>query len=284
MDQAITPAAKSILLEFTSRMTFAARQRLALTDALDGFRLLPLAWKLGWLDIRLRYRGSLLGPFWLTLSTAVMVFALGVLYAGLFKMDIHEYLPSLALSLVLWGFFASMVAEGSTTFNEAEAIIRSMRMPLMVFALRTVIRNILVLAHNVIVIVAVFAIFSVWPGWHVLLMLPGLVLWIIDAIAVVLLLGPLCARFRDIPPIVNSVMQILFFITPILWKPEQLGASAWTLPFNPFYDLIEVVRSPLLGSAPPSEAWLAGLGYSIVLCLLAWIFFVRARGRVAFWL
>ena len=65
-----------------------------------------LAWTLGWLDIKLRYRGSMLGPFWLTLSTGIMVGSLGVLYSTLFHMNMHEYLPFLSLSLVLWGFLS----------------------------------------------------------------------------------------------------------------------------------------------------------------------------------
>jgi lipopolysaccharide transport system permease protein len=277
-------AAASAGLDLTADMSMRARNRHALDDLLGGLRLWKLALTLGWLDVRLRYRGSALGPFWLTISTAVMVAALGVLYARLFKMDLQSYLPFLALSQVLWGFLAAQVSDACTTFTDAESVIRSVRMPFFVFSVRTLIRNLITLAHNIVVILAVFVYFAMWPGADALLALPGLALWIIDALALTLLLGAFCARFRDIQPIVNSVMQIAFFVTPVIWKPEQLGAGASHLFYNPFFDLLEVVRAPILGQAPGFVVWAAALVYSFGLCAVSWAFFVRARGRVTFWI
>jgi lipopolysaccharide transport system permease protein len=199
-------------------------------------------------------------------------------------MPLHDYLPFLALSQVLWAFLAASVADACTGFTEAEPVIRSVRMPFSVFAMRTIIRNVIILGHNIIVIVVVFAIFARWPGAGGLLALPGLVLWLVSAFALNLMLGAFCARFRDILPIINSVMQIAFFLTPVIWKPEQLGGLQWILPFSPFFDLLEIVRAPLLGEGLPARAWIGALVYSGMLCGLSWAFFLRARGRIAFWL
>ena len=284
MDIAVTPEARNALLDLRGNPGFAARNRLAIQDVRDGMRLLPLAWTLGWLDIRLRYRGSMLGPLWLTLSTGIMVGALGYLYAGIFHTDIHTYLPFLALSIVLWGFLASVVSESCTAFTESEGIVRAVRMPFFLFAQRLLIRNVLVLAHNILVIAVVDAVFQVWPGWHGLLAIPGLLLWGIDSLALVLLFGTFCARFRDILPIVASVMQIAFFMTPVIWTPEQLGRGQALLPYNPFFDMLEIVRAPLLGTLPGVHVWLGAGLYSLVLWGLAWSLFSRARGRIAFWI
>lgn len=284
MSTALTFTAKNALVEFKAEQTFGSRNRLASEDVGQGIRLLPLAWTLGWLDIRLRYRGSVLGPFWLTLSTGVMVAALGYLYSGIFHTDIHDYLPFLALSMVLWAFLSTVISEACIAFTEAEGVIRAVRMPFFLFGIRILVRNVLVLAHNVLVIVVVDAVFSLWPGWHLFLAIPGMLLWCVDSLAFVLLLGGFCARFRDIPPIINSVMQIAFFVTPVLWKPEQLGTGARLLPLNPFFDLLTVVRAPLLGSAAEANVWLGAILYSAVLLGLAWLFFTRARGRIAFWI
>ena len=272
------------VFELSSGSSFARRNLLARDDLAGGLQRLRLACVLGWLDIRLRYRGSLLGPFWLTLSTAIMVTSLGWLYAALFKMDIREYLPFIAISLVLWNsFFAQVIADACLCFTQAEAMIRSMRMPYTIHAVRTVIRNLLVLAHNVVVVIVVFLIFGVWPGWHALAVLPGFALWIVDGIAACLLLGAVCARFRDIAPIVGSVMQIAFFLTPIIWKPELVGRNVVWLPLNPFFSLLEIVRQPLLGNLPSMVIGLSALGYSLLLCALAWLAFMHARARIAFW-
>jgi lipopolysaccharide transport system permease protein len=162
-------------------------------------------------------------------------------------------------------------------------MIRSVRMPFFLQALRTLVRNVLVLAQHILVIVAVDIIFSVWPGWHVLMILPAFVVWMIDGVAVCLLLGAFCARFRDVGPIVGSIMQIAFFLTPVIWQPEQLGRHAVLLPLNPFFAVFDIVRAPLLGKLPTPESWIAAVLYSLVLCGASWLFFVRARGRVAFW-
>jgi len=280
----VSEAEQDRVHEFFSGMSLSARNRFAISDVRAGLRLWRLAWSLGWLDIRLRYRGSMLGPSWLTISTGVMVGSLGVLYSALFHMSLRDYLPFLALSQVLWAFLATLVGEACSTFTESEIVIRSVRMPFSLFALRILVRNVLVLGHNICVIVVVFLLLRMWPGATALLALPALPLWIIDSLALSLLLGGICARFRDIMPIVASVMQIAFFLSPVIWKPEQLGVHAVWLPFNPFYDMLEIVRSPLLGEVPSLLVWLAALGYSAILCGLAWIFFLRARGRIAFWI
>jgi lipopolysaccharide transport system permease protein len=281
----VTPEARYALLELRGDQSFTTRNRLAVQDVTAGVRLLPLAWTLGWLDIRLRYRGSTLGPLWLTLSTGIMVGALGYLYAGIFHTDVHDYLPFLALSIVLWNFLSAVVGDSCTVFTESEGIVRSVRMPFFLFATRVLIRNSLVLGHNILVIAVVFVVFEVWPGWPGLMVLAGLLLWAIDCLALALLLGSFCARFRDILPIVTSVMQIAFFVTPVLWKPDQLGSRGQALlPFNPFFDLLDIVRTPLLGTLPSVDVWLGALLYSFVLWIFAWGLFSRARGRIAFWI
>ena len=262
----------------------AARLRFAGRDLFDGLAQWRLACSLGWLDIKLRYRGSALGPFWLTLSSAAMVGSMGLIYSSLFGIDLAGYLPFLALSIILWqSGVGALAGEACTVFTEAEQTIRSMRMPFTVQVLRCIVRNAIVLGHNLIVPLAVFAIFDAWPGVVALCSLPGIALWLVDAIAACFLLGSICARFRDVPPIVGSIMQIAFYITPIVWKPAQLGAHGWWLPLNPFYVLLEVVRAPLLGTLPGGAIWGASLGYSLVFCLLSWMLFVRARPRLAFW-
>lgn len=273
------------VLELRPNRSFATRQALAVSDVREGLRLWRLIWSLGFFDIVLRYRGSVLGPFWLTISTAIMIGALGFLYSALFHTDLHSYLPFLALSMILWAFLSTIVSESCTCFMQAEGTIRSMRLPYFLYAGRMLVRNVLVLAHNFPVIVAVFLIFSVRPGLTGLYVVPGFALWLVDGIAIAFLLGAICARFRDIPPIVASVMQIGFFVSPIIWVPTTLSPR-WQhlLPINPFYTLLEVVRGPLLGHAPTGFVWLSAIGYSVLIAAVSWLLFVRARHRVAFWI
>ncbi len=266
---------------------WGGRTRSAAADLADTFKLWRLIWTLSLFDIRLRYRGSLLGPFWLTLSTAVMIGALGFLYSRLFHTDIHSYLPFLSLSLVLWNFISLLTADGCTCFTSAESVIRGIRMPLIVHAARVVVRNVLVLAHNVVVIVAVFLMMHTVPSLGSVTILPAFVLWLVDGLAVSVFLGILCARFRDIPPIVASIMQIAFFVSPVIWNPSILahrGLAIVLIKWNPFFALLQIVRGPLLGDPLQLGTWAIALGYSSVLILLAVIAFIRTRPRIAYWI
>ena len=264
----------------------SAKAKAAIDDVAQTLQLWRLVWKLSILDIRLRYRGSLLGPFWLTLSTGVMVGALGFLYSRLFHTDIKTYLPFLSLSLVLWNFLSAMTSEGCTGFTSSESMIRASRMPLSLHAARVVVRNFLIFAHNIVVIVVVFAVMHKMPGPKSYLILPGFCLWFVDGIAICLLLGAFCARFRDVPPIVGSVMQIAFFVTPIMWPPSILahrGLGIVLVKWNPFYALLEIIRGPLLATPSHGGIWGIALGYSAVLIIFSGIMFALARARIAYW-
>ena len=283
LDHAI-PQLVSTRMDISGDITHHARLRLAWQDVVDGTKLWRLGLTLGWLDIKLRYRGSLLGPFWLTISTAVWVAAMGALYSLLFHVTLSGYLPFLALSLVLWTALGNHVGDACNTFLQSEVLIRSVRMPFFVHAIRVVVRTVIGLAHNIPVIVVVFLLYATSPGWGALWCLPGLTLWLIDGFAACITLGALCARFRDIPPIIGSVMQIAFYITPIIWRPEQLkGHIAW-LPFNPFDALLEVVRQPLLGGTIPTGMWVSAILFSVGFCALTTALFARVRSRLAYWM
>ncbi|MCB8878374.1 ABC transporter permease [Acidisoma silvae] len=261
-----------------------ARHRMACGDVAKGFGLWRLALTLSWLDIRLRYRGSILGPFWLTLSTALMIGSLGFLYAFLFHTPIRDYLPFLSLSLILWTFIATIISEGCTVFVSAEGMIRSMRIPFSVYLGQLLARNILILGHNVVVIVVVFLAFQVPVSFAAFAAIPAFLIWMVDGIATALLLGAICARFRDIPPIIGSIMQIAFYVSAVMFKPEFLGKRGWFLLYDPFFTLLQIVRQPLLGSIPGYATYLSAIGFSIALCALTWYTFLRVRHRIAFWI
>lgn len=247
-------------------------------------RLWRLVWSLGWMDIRLRYRGSWLGPFWLSLSTGVMVTALGGLYPALFHVSAGDYVPYLAVSLILWSALVQLVADAAGTFVQQEAVIHAIRLPLAVHAARVVVRNLLALAHQGVVLIPVFVLFGGPRGVAIWTALPALAVWAVDGFFLVLALGALSARFRDIPPITASAMQLAFLVTPVIWRAEQLGSGADWLGANPLHALMSVLRAPLLGQPVASGLWMTALASSAAIVLTGSMVFARARTRLAFWL
>jgi len=268
---------------YVSDAAVPRRRAAALEDLATGLRRWRLPAALARLDIRNRYRGSVLGPFWLTLSTAVMVVGLGLLYSSLFKMELAGYLPFIAVSLIVWTMISQTVTDACTSLTSAEGIIRQLPLPFSVHVLRCVFRNALVTAHSLPLVFLVFLACGAMPGAEVVLLIPGLALVAVNAFFVALCLGMLCARFRDIGPIVASLMQLAFFMSPVLWKPELLGDKAVWLPLNPFYVLMETVRGPLVEGGVPGLVWLSAGLYTLAGAAVAMAFFIRFRGRIAFW-
>jgi lipopolysaccharide transport system permease protein len=254
----------------------------AMADLATGFSSWRLAWALARLDLRNRYRGSIIGPFWVTLSTAIMLVGLGLLYSQLLQQDLRIYLPHLAVSLIVWNTIAALVPDATTCLTSAEGVIRQLPLPLTSHALRSVFRNALSAAHSLPLIVVVFAAMGHLPGWEALLVIPGLVLLGINAFAASLFLGMICARFRDIGQIVTSVMQLAFFMTPVIWRAELLSNPSLLL-LNPFYPILEVIRGPLVEGGVSLTVWAMALLYTAIHCGIATAFFVRFRARVAFW-
>ena len=257
--------------------------RAAIGDFSDAARLWRLVGALGWLDIRLRYRGSWLGPLWLGLSTAIMVLALGLVYPALFHLSAREYVPYLAVSLVLWNALAQLVTDASQVFVAQEAVIHAIRLPFAVHAARALLRTVIAMAHQAAVLVPVFLLFGIVPGGAIWTVPPALMLWLLDGFCLLLILGALGARFRDLPPILASAMQLAFFLTPVIWRGEQLGPNAAWLLLNPLHAMIEILRAPLLGQPVPGAAWAVALASSFVLVAASGLVFAHARSRLAFW-
>lgn len=278
----VGPAAKRVVL----KAPLTGREKLwaAVSDLRGGLANWELWGLLGWYDILARYRRSVLGPLWLTISMAVLIGSLGFLYASLFRLSTSEYIPYLASGFLLWTFISTVFNEGCQVFVQAEGVIKQVRVPYSVHIYRLVWRNVIILGHNAVVFVGVAIIFSIPIGWELLSALPGLVIFVINGIWVSIIFGIISARFRDVAPIVGSILQIAFFLTPIIWKPEILEGRAAYLELNPFWHVLETVRAPLLGQTVSGIHWMVASSVTAVGCILALWTFAQCRNRIAFWL
>jgi ABC-type polysaccharide/polyol phosphate export permease len=280
LEAVFEPAADTVI-DFPAAST---RVALAVADIRGGFSQSWLWMRLAHQDMRLRYRGSMLGPFWQTITTVVLIGSMGFIYAKLFHTPMHDYLPLLTVGLIIWNFIAGMITEGCGTFDAVRGIIQQVKLPFSLHAYRLVYRNVLVLAHSFVIIPVVLIIFPHPIAWLRLPeIIPGLLLAAVNGVAVSIFLGMICARFRDVPPIVASVVQVVFFLTPIMWPASALGSNQWWAVLNPLYTVIDVVRSPLLGMPTSPHSWLILAIVTLCNCALSFVFFARFRSRIAFW-
>jgi lipopolysaccharide transport system permease protein len=239
---------------------------------------------LGWNDIRQRYRRSVIGPFWITLSTSVLIVALGLIYSQIFKTDIKTYLPYLALGFIVWVFISSATMESCGAFLDSESIIKQIRIPFSVFVFRVVWRNFIVFLHTIVLFVPISVIFGIVPGWIDLLALPGFALVLLNQVWIGIILATLSARYRDVPQIVGAVTQVAIFATPIMWPVSALGGHTFIAEINPLHHMIDIVRGPLIGELPALLSWLVALGLNVFDMLLAMALLRRASKRLVYWL
>lgn len=253
-------------------------------DLIIGIRSARIWGTLGWHDIKQRYRRSVIGPFWFTLSTAIMVVVLGALYSTLLHQEIRDYLPYLAVGLVVWQFIGAVANEGCLSFIGAAYLIKQVRIPLTIHVCRIAWRNFAILLHSLPVVVIVLIAFGHWPTWEFFLVPLALLLLLLHGIWVGVSLGVLCARFRDIPPIVGNLIQVVFFFTPVMWSPEILKERSWVAEYNPLYHLIETVRAPITGRPLHWESWAWSIGLLVFGFAVAQVLMRRYRNRVPYWL
>ncbi|MCU0830694.1 MAG: ABC transporter permease [Rhizobiaceae bacterium] len=255
----------------------------ALTDLRDGFARRELWLHLGWLDVKRHYRRSILGPLWLTISMGMLVGGLAVLYSQILAVDMAVYLPNLATGLILWNLFIGLVTAGCKVFSNAGSKLRQIRMPLSFFVFEFIWSQLITFAHNFVIYIIIVLTLGVPVNASTMLALPGFVLVILTGFFLALLLGTICVRYRDVPMIIGSVMQVMFFITPIIWIPTQVQEGSLFLILNPFYHFLEITRRPLMGEVPAIEHWWICGTITLVLGIAATLFFARHRTRIAYW-
>ena len=235
-------------------------------------------------DIAAKYRGSILGPFWITGTTVAFVLGVGVLYAQLFNQPMQTYLPWLGVGIVLWTFFATTITEGCDTFTSSSGIIKQTALPMFTFLFRTLARNLIVLLHQALVIVGVLIWFGVWRRSEPLYALAGFALALLNVAWIAIVCGIVSARFRDVPQIVAAVLQVLIFMTPVFWLPEAVHGKRFVLSLNPLYHMLEITRRPLLGQAAPVNSWVATAALAVVGWGFALMLFAATRRRVVHYL
>lgn len=244
---------------------------------------------LGWQDIRQRYRRSVLGPLWITLSMAVTAIALGLLYSQLFGQPLKIFLPYVTVGFIIWGFIQGCVNEGAEVFIANEGLIKHLPSPLSVHVYRLVWRQALFFAHNLAVYVLMLVFFDVPIGWSILLAIPAFALLMVNGLWVAFVVGIVSTRFRDIPPVIHSIVQLMFFMTPIVWMYDQIlndprtAQRARLVEFNPFLHFVEIVRRPMLGQSFEPRHWLITCLITVLGTLVALLFLRNYRARVSYW-
>jgi len=256
---------------------------LALQDLKKGFLQHRVWLHLGWAEVKQRYRRSVLGPWWISISMFIFVLMMGIVFSRLLHQRLDEYIPFFTAGFLFWTFISSSVIEAADIFNLNSGFIRQVNLPFSLYIFKHMVRQIICLTHNFAVYVLVCLFFKFFPGLNFFLILPGFLLFAINVYWICFVIAIICARYRDMIPLINSCIQIAFFVTPISWMPKLLSENSFILKVNPFAYLLDLVRDPLLGKIPCTLTWSVNLGMAVVGCSICFFLFSLARSRIAFW-
>lgn len=268
-------------------VSYASPGQRARRDFAEGIQKWRIWLLLAWQDIRLRYRRSVLGPFWITLSMAITTYSMGYLYSHLFHVDLQTYFPFLVAGMLAWSLVSSLAQDLAEAFIASEGLMKQIRLPFSLYIHRVATRNMLIFFHNIIVIFPILAIFhqKAHLNLNFLLLVPGLLILHLNAICFGLVLAMVGARYRDINQIVKSLIQVIFFLTPIMWDPALLPESKrWIVFLNPFYTAVELIRPPLTGHAPRLLFYGIALGVTAIGMATCLHFMKKFRARIIYWL
>lgn len=239
---------------------------------------------MAWIDIVLRYRRTKLGPFWLVIVSFISIVCIASLGSLLFRVKFGSFFPYVTCGMVVWAYMSAMITDCCVVFIAQTGIIKHVNVPLIGFGLRMFVRNTIIFFHSLVIVALVLLYFQINVGWAIFTLIPGLMIFAVTAVSLSIVLGFICTRFRDVMQLINSVIGIFAFLTPVMWQPEMLGDKAYLINFNPFTHYVALLREPLLGRVPDSLTFAFTISFSIILLTLASYLFNKYRKQLVHWL
>ncbi len=257
---------------------------LAISDLISAFNVKDQWVYLGWHEILSKYRRTKLGPLWLIIVNLVTIFCFSVIGSLLFKIEIKLFLPHVACGLFVWAYVSSILVDSCNVFISQAYVLQNLNVNPIVFCLRLFVKNTLIFAHCLPVICVMLILLGHTIPLQSLLIFLTLPIFMVTSFAISLILGILSARYRDISHMVQSLITIFPFITPIMWRTEMLGTNTFIANLNPVTHYIAIIRDPILGNPLPFISYIITIILSTGLFITSLYFYNKFKHRIVFWL
>lgn len=252
-----------------------------LSEVLRAARLWRIWVRLGAQDVRLRFRRSVIGIGWIFLNLIIMILAIGFVYGNLFGQDMHLFIPYLTISLVAWGYITNSIVEGGNAFVNSEGYIKQIGLPIYIYVFRYFVSVSLVALISLGVFFVVALIYNVTFTLGTLWVIPGLLLLMLASLMLITIFAHVNARFRDAVHLASVGMQMLLYVTPVIYPEELLRQRGLGLviDLNPMFHLLQVIRTPILfGQAADATSYIV-VGLAVILLTGVAATLIRVFGR-----
>lgn len=261
-----------------------AATSVALGDLTGSIYRLPLAFRLAMSDINGKYRRTVLGPMWIVLGQAATIAGFVVVFSGLFNMDPKVYTLYLAAGIPVWTLISSFLMEMPGVFITSRGFIESFELPWLTQIWRRSIGYVIVFFHQIVSLFVVMLVLGQPFHAEMLYVFPALLVVMVAGTGLGIALAVFGARYRDLQPAMGIIAGFLFFVSPIMWRADQLNVNEWVVRYNPFYYVVSLVREPLLGRAPAPEVWIVATLVALALMLIGFLSFAMSRRRLYYWM
>jgi ABC-type polysaccharide/polyol phosphate export permease len=239
---------------------------------------------LGIRDLRHRYTRSKLGQLWLTLSNAIMIGILSVVWSQLWRQPIHELMPFIGVGITMWTYLSQVLVDCTAIFVEHGRLYQNQKVNFSVSIYSVIYKNTIVLAHSLVIVVVLIVAFDVPVNWYLPQIVPALGITLIGMSWLGYLIAMICVRYRDIVQVITTWLSVLYFVTPVMWKPDFLPREyLWITDVNPLAQFLEILRNPFLGQPVSSYAWLTTTAIALGGGLIALVAIGRYERRIIFW-
>lgn len=257
----------------------------SISDFIISFKKHDLWFFLGCNDIKQKYRRSKLGKSWLIVSTAIFMGMISIVWSTLFKQNLHEYLPYFSISWILWIYISTVLSESTTGFTQYEYIIKQIKLPFPIYILRLITRNIIVFLYNFILIFII--ILFVGKGWSFtsLLAIIGFTFLTISLFSLSMIIAIITTKHRDFQMIVQSVLPVIFYVSPIMWQSKLIiGKHQWLIDYNPLVPFFDLIRKPIFGIVPDFYTYEKVIFFTILIFFISLIMYRKSKFKIAYWL
>ncbi len=235
-------------------------------------------------ELKVKYKGSVLGFLWSLLNPLLTMSVTSVVFASILRFELNDFIVFVFTGLLPWGFIAGSLDSGANSIINAEGYIKKVYLPKMIFPLSSVISSFINMFFSMCALLVILVFIGYEPKVSLLFIPVSLLITIIMAIGFSLLLSTLTVFFRDMRYIINVLISTLFYLTAIIYPIEAVPHPySLFIQWNPFYYFIMLFREPIYyGQLPSFENVMICIGIMLATLLLGTFVFKKYENKFVY--
>jgi ABC-type polysaccharide/polyol phosphate export permease len=248
-------------------------------------QILKMGWVMGQRGFAVLGAGQSLGRLWPTIGLAIRITFVGIIFSLVFERRTVDYVPWLATGWAVWALISSSITSAANVFSSSKGLMLSLPIPKEAFLVKVVVTQLLLLIQNMALVLFVVVVSGVPVNISFLLCVPGVLLTSMFLIGVGFFFAPLVARYKDLGPLISSIVGVMFFTLPIMWKLEDIKSDLvqLVLGLNPLYHYLQIVRLPLLSEVPTDMNYLLATVGAFLALIVGTAVMNHTRDKIVYW-